>query len=129
MQQVLALFDRASALGRLSWQYTLNSLMVLAVVLLASAPWWCLLVVSVLALVTGWVHWLAYGKAAGIFLGLFGVLGMIAEWWAVLGGVWAFNHAGASVGGVPFYMLPVWSMVGALAMALWGWLMARLGKA
>ncbi|MCA3244637.1 MAG: hypothetical protein INF43_04970 [Alphaproteobacteria bacterium] len=133
LQPFLASFARwytpATAQGRLGWQMTLNSTMLSVLIFLHPFPWGALLAMLGLLAATVWLH----GRGSLGLLALFGGLGWVGEVWMTwLGGVW--RHAapvecGVLCGGwlgVPFFMAPAWALVGALMLALVGYMMPKL---
>jgi hypothetical protein len=127
--QLYAWVTPATAQGRLGWQMTLNSGMLTVLIVGHPYPWAALAVLGGLLAATVWLH----GRGSRNILLLYGVLGWVGEAWiTALGGVWA--HAapvacGVACGGllgVPFFMIPAWALVGALMLALVGYLQPRL---
>ena len=103
-------------------QMFLNGMMLTALILLQARPWAALGALAALLALTLWLH----GPRLRVLIALFGAIGWGAEAWLVgVGGVWAFvqpsgGPAAGDLFGVPFYMLPAWSLVGALMLALAG---------
>ena len=113
-------YDPRRVEGRLGLQFTLNATLLSALMLLHATPWVALAASLVLFALTCRLY--GFGKTR--LLAVYGLFGYVGELWIVgLGGVWTFRVAtvtGLDGGlfGVPFYMLPTWSMVGALMLAL-----------
>jgi hypothetical protein len=120
---VVAWYRPSTAQGRLGLQATINSSMLWGVLALHQSPWAALAAMLVLLAATVWTH----GRGSAVLLALYGVLGWIGEAWVVgFGQVW--RHATPAVSGidgglfgVPFFMAPVWSLTGALMLALAGY--------
>jgi hypothetical protein len=116
----------STALGRLGLQATINSGMLWVVLALHQRPWLALGAMLVLLAATVWTH----GRGSAVLLAVYGALGWSGEAWIVgFGQVWRFavpTISGTDGGlfGVPFFMLPVWSLTGALMLALAGVLKA-----
>jgi hypothetical protein len=119
--------------GVLNWQMQLNTGMLAVVILFHPQPWVALALLLGLFAAALWLH----GPAWRRLLVLYAALGWAGEIWVVkLGGVWA--HAapvacpalwGLPCGGllgVPLFMLPAWGLIGALLVALIGYMPPRM---
>jgi hypothetical protein len=113
-------YDPATPKGVLGLQLTINGAMLTALILLASRPWAALAVLAALFALTVRLH----GRQSLALLALYGLLAWLAEAWIVgVGGVWRFAHPAIAVAdgglfGVPFYMIPAWSLTGAMLLAM-----------
>jgi hypothetical protein len=119
-----AWYRPSTAQGRLGLQATINSGMLWVVMALHPWPWLALAAMLALFAATAWTH----GRGSLLLLAAYGALGWIGEAWIVgFGQVWRFatpTVTGVDGGlfGVPFFMAPVWSLTGALMLALAGFL-------
>jgi hypothetical protein len=115
--------------GVLGWQAGVNSTMLPIILVYGQQPW---LVLGLLCGLMGATYWL-HGRRNVAALSVYAALGFISEIWMVmLGPVWVHSApigqgfglsdwVSGGVGGVPYFMLPVWGMIGALMLALAGY--------
>jgi hypothetical protein len=115
--------------GVLGWQAGINGTMLPIILIYGQQPWVVFGALSLLLLATYWLHGRRYWAALSWYAGL----GYMSEIWMVMfGPVWVHSAPigqgfaladwlSGGVGGVPYFMLPAWGMIGALMLALAGY--------
>ncbi len=121
--------------GILGWQAGINSTMLPIILIYGQQPWLVLGLLSLLMAATYWLHGRKYVAA----LSWYAALGFMSEIWMVMfGPVWVHSAPigqgfawadwlSGGVGGVPYFMLPAWGMIGALMLGLAGYFGPRHG--